>query len=161
MYYTKNNIKITARKYIDEDGNQYDCPQWFDGAADEQLTALGITRHADAIKPAYDSATQKLIVLDSGEYGITNLTQKEIDSRKVNIVTMRQARLALLSSGLLNSIDQVIAAMPSPQMDAALIEWEYAATVDRNSPLVAGLTVGLGLSEQQLDDLFESASKIL
>jgi hypothetical protein len=69
-------------------------------------------------------------------------------------VTMRQARLALLSAGLL---DQVNAAITDP---AARIEWEYATTVERNSSLVQSLASGLGLTEPQLDDLFTLAATL-
>jgi hypothetical protein len=69
-------------------------------------------------------------------------------------VTMRQARLALLGAGLL---DQVNAAITDP---AAQIEWEYATTVERNSPLVQNLSIGLGLTEEQLDSLFTTASTL-
>jgi hypothetical protein len=67
-------------------------------------------------------------------------------------VTMRQARLALHRAGLLDQVDAAIT-------DAeARIEWEYATTVERNSPLVQNLAAGLGLTEQQLDDLFTQAA---
>jgi hypothetical protein len=69
-------------------------------------------------------------------------------------VTMRQARLALLGAGLL---DQVNAAITDP---AAQIEWEYATTVDRTSDLTQALAAGLGLTEQQLDELFTQASAL-
>lgn len=160
MHYRKDGIKITGIKYVDEYGTQYPVPKWFDGATDDQLISLGITRH-DTIIPAYDPLIQYMAEQTDGSYLITDYTQTEIDARKVQIVTMRQARLALLSVGLLTSVDQAISAMDSPQKEAALIEWEYSATVDKNSPLVSGLISGLGLSSQQIDDLFESASKIL
>ena len=44
--------------------------------------------------------------------------------------------------------------------DAARIEWEYAATVDRDSPLVAGLVATLGLTDAQLDALFAAAAAL-
>lgn len=69
----------------------------------------------------------------------------------VTSVTMRQARLALLQSGLLT---QVSASITDP---AAQIEWEYAQTVERNSPLVQQIATGLNLTEAQLDDLFQLA----
>jgi hypothetical protein len=43
---------------------------------------------------------------------------------------------------------------------AAKIEWEYAATVERDSTLVVGMTAALGLTEQQLDDLFVAAGAL-
>jgi hypothetical protein len=160
MYYTKNSIKITARKYVDEDGTQYPHPHWFDGATDEQLTSLGITRHNDAIKPAYEATTQKLIILDSGEYSIVDLTLAELDARKVQSVSMRQARLALLGAGILGQVQPFIDSLLSPEKEAAQIEWEYAASVERTSPLVTGLVASLGLSDADLDNLFQTASEL-
>lgn len=73
-------------------------------------------------------------------------------------VTMRQARLALLGAGLLQSVDAAVAAMPGVGGDAARIEWEYAMSVERGSPLVAGLSASLGLTDAQLDALFTTAA---
>ena len=76
------------------------------------------------------------------------------------IVTMRQARLALFSAGLLGSVDAAIQALPSPDREAAEIEWEYATEVARDSALVSGLLPALGLSTGQVDDLFRLAASI-
>lgn len=72
----------------------------------------------------------------------------------ITSVTMRQARLALHRAGLLS---QVNSAITDPE---AQIEWEYAQTVERHSPLVQNLSVGLGLTEEQLDNLFTLASTL-
>lgn len=77
-----------------------------------------------------------------------------------SVVSMRQARLALLDAGLLASVDAAVAAMPGVEGDAARIEWEYATTVDRHSPLVFGLTIALGLTEGQLTALFTQAATL-
>lgn len=76
------------------------------------------------------------------------------------VVTMRQARLALLGAGLLPQVDAAIAALPSPQKEAALIEWEYSQEVQRNKPFVQALGASLGLTSDQLDDLFLLASTL-
>ena len=74
-------------------------------------------------------------------------------------VTMRQARLALLGIGLLDDVDAAIAAIPDPvQRKAAEIEWEYAQTVDRNSPFTQQTAAGLSLTAEQLDALFTQAA---
>ena len=72
------------------------------------------------------------------------------------VVTMRQARLALHGAGLLTQVNSAVAAIGG----SAQIEWEYAATVDRISPLVASLATALNLSEQEIDALFEAAGKL-
>ena len=75
-------------------------------------------------------------------------------------VTMRQARLALLGAGLLASVDAAINSLPSPQKEAARIEWEYAAEVQRSSGLVPMMGTALGLDDAALDDLFIEAAAL-
>lgn len=73
-----------------------------------------------------------------------------------SIVTMRQARLALLQSGYLSTVNAAIAA--GGQADQ--ITWEYATEVDRNSPLVVNMATALNLTSQQLDNLFTLAAPL-
>lgn len=75
-------------------------------------------------------------------------------------VTMRQARLALLNYGIYSTVDNVIGSLPSPQKEAAQIEWDYATDVLRSSPLVSLLTANLGLTEEAVDALFIAASTL-
>ncbi len=74
------------------------------------------------------------------------------------VVTMRQARLALLGAGLLAQVNTAVASMPGTTGGAARIEWEYAQEVRRDSPLVAALSDALGMSEETLDNLFKAAA---
>lgn len=74
----------------------------------------------------------------------------------VQIVTMRQARLALHDAGKLAAIDAAVAQIGG----SAQIEWEYATEVRRDWPLVAQVAAGVGMSSEQLDALFEQASKL-
>ncbi|OGS90870.1 MAG: hypothetical protein A2Z95_06285 [Gallionellales bacterium GWA2_60_18] len=75
-------------------------------------------------------------------------------------VTMRQARLAVLQSGLLATVNAAVANMPGAEGEAARIEWEFSATVERDRPLVQSLTAALGLTDAQLDDLFMLAATL-
>ncbi len=75
-------------------------------------------------------------------------------------VTMRQARLALLGAGLLDDVEAAIAALPSPQKEAARIEWEYATEVQRSSGLVPMMGAALGLDDAALDDLLIEAAAL-
>lgn len=76
------------------------------------------------------------------------------------VVTMRQARLALLQAGKLNDVDAAINALASPQKEEAQISWEYSTEVRRDSDLVKQLAPGLGLDDVALDALFTQASKL-
>ena len=75
-------------------------------------------------------------------------------------VTMRQARLALLAAGLLAGVDAALAALPEPDKSAAVIEWEYALEVRRDSPLMAAVSAALGLTDEQVDALFVTAGSL-
>ena len=75
-------------------------------------------------------------------------------------VTMRQARLALHQQGLLTQVNNAVASMPGAQGEAARIEWEFSNTVERNRSFVQSLAESLGLTPQQIDDLFTLAATL-
>jgi len=91
------------------------------------------------------------------------LAEQEANAARIavpQIVTMRQARLALLEVGLLDQVATKIAALPSPQKEAAQIEWEYSQEVHRNKELVGVLAPMLGLTDAQIDQLFIKAATL-
>ena len=78
-----------------------------------------------------------------------------------SVVTMRQARLALLQEGLLSDVTSAISAITDEtSRQAAQIEWEYATIVDRNSTFTQQLVTALGLTNEQVDSLFLQASTL-
>ena len=86
--------------------------------------------------------------------------QPEPEIQVPQSVTMRQARLALLQAGLLVNVEAAINSLPSPQKEAAQIEWEYSQEVQRDKELVALLAPALGLDDAQLDALFVLAATL-
>ena len=70
-------------------------------------------------------------------------------------VTMRQARLELLSRGLLDDVEAIIAAAGRK----AQIEWEYASLVERGNLVIAVVQQQQGMTDEQIDDLFREAAK--
>jgi hypothetical protein len=76
---------------------------------------------------------------------------QQIEDAKPKVVTMRQARLALLQSGLLTAVETAIV---NGTDEAMKIEWEYATEVRRDWASLIALTTELGLTSLQLDDLF-------
>lgn len=97
-------------------------------------------------------AEEILINCETGEKTLAEM--QELTPFVPESVTMRQARLALLAAGLLDGVDAAIDSLPSPQREAARIEWEYATEVRRDSPLVATIGAARGLSEEDQNDLF-------
>lgn len=84
----------------------------------------------------------------------------DAEKRQDMIVTMRQARLALLAAGRLGDIEAAIAALSEPDKSQVSIEWEYASIVERNSPWVSTMAAALGMSDTDLDQLFISAAEL-
>ena len=76
------------------------------------------------------------------------------------IITPRQARLALSSQGLLSQVQNAIDSLPESNREVVNIEWEYAVSIERASPWIASLGEALGLTSQQLDDLFILAATL-
>jgi hypothetical protein len=72
------------------------------------------------------------------------------------VISRRQARLALLDAGFLESVEAAIAKAPP----AVRITYEDATEWWRDDPLIAELARALGLSESQVDELFVKASRL-
>lgn len=67
-------------------------------------------------------------------------------------VTPRQGKVALYNAGLLGQIESRVAANP-----LAKIEWDNAQEFRRDWPLLAELAAESGLSDSQIDALFDAA----
>ena len=83
-------------------------------------------------------------------------TEKELyEQKKVNTITMRQARLYLYSIDKLEDVEAMVETRKDWQ-----IEWEYASEVERSSLLISIIKDKLGLSDIEVDDIFLAASKL-
>ena len=119
--------------------------------------------------PVYDGATQKIIedgteVIDGltyKKYIVTPLTQAELDANfkatVPDVISMRQARLALLGAGLLATAESAIA---NGTDEAMKIEWEYATEVRRDWESLITMATALGISEEGLDNLFIAGGEL-
>jgi len=76
-------------------------------------------------------------------------------------VTPRQIRIALTLSGIsLESIETLISTLPEPDKTISKITWEYSTEIQRHNPLIINLSPLLGLTKQDLDNLFLLASTV-
>ena len=89
-------------------------------------------------------------------YGIPNE-----QSVTIQAVTPRQMRIALVRSGIsLDTIESVINDLPEPTKTVTRVTWEYSVEFQRNNPLLNTMAPILGLSKQQIDNLFILASTL-
>lgn len=76
-------------------------------------------------------------------------------------ITLRQARLYLLSINLLDDVEASIASIVDETTKKMVqIEWEYAKDIERNSPTIRLLATSVGLDDAGLDNLFIEANKL-
>jgi hypothetical protein len=71
-------------------------------------------------------------------------------------ITPLQARRALRAADLLDAVNAWIATQPAEVLEA----WEYCVEVRRDSPLIAAAQVALGLTDEQVDDLFRAGAEL-
>ncbi len=71
-------------------------------------------------------------------------------------ISPRQARLALLAAGLLDAAEAAV----NQAGPVAKIYWEYAVEWRRDEPVLIQLAAALGLTPEQLDDLFRQAATL-
>lgn len=89
-------------------------------------------------------------------YGIPNES-----SVTVQAVTPRQMRIALVMSGIsLDTIESVINSLPEPTKTVTRVTWEYSVEFQRNNPLLNTMAPILGLTKEQVDNIFTLASTL-
>jgi len=74
-----------------------------------------------------------------------------------NPLTMRQTRLALKNAGLLSQVEDAITSLPTEEREVAEIEWNHADRVYRTSKWIQNIATELGLTDNEIDELFYSA----
>ena len=78
-------------------------------------------------------------------------------SPQVTQVTAYQAKIQLSRSGLYDSVVTTVNTSDNPELKIA---WEVATSFERNSLFILALQPELGLTDAQVDDLFQQASQI-
>lgn len=73
-------------------------------------------------------------------------------------VTRFQALAALLGAGLLDTVETYMSHPDTPRVQR--LAWDNALTFERDSQLVQGMGASLGLSADDLDNLFRAAGEI-
>lgn len=76
-------------------------------------------------------------------------------------ISLRQAREILIIRGLFEQVQSYIESIEDPTQKAIILNyWEYSTVFERRNPTVLQMAEMLGLSSEQLDELFIEASKL-
>jgi len=97
------------------------------------------------------------LVLAEDEQSLREPTQTELDKMAVPPqVTALQARRALEQVGIRSDVETFVSNQPQDVQD----HWTYATVIERDSQFIADAATALGLTEQDLDDLFTQAVQL-
>ena len=101
----------------------------------------------------------------NGTEWIEGATPEEIaEANKPKVpesISQMKLRKQLILSGIsIASIDALIQSLPQPNRDLIYTMWEYAVVFDRSNPELIGLAQMLGLTSEQLDEIFINGNKL-
>lgn len=120
------------------------------------LTSKGHYEQQWEVVPRFTEYTDENNVLHTVAEQEAAAIEADRKSKVPTTISIRQAKLALLQTGLLDDVEAAIA-----QADRAIqIEWEYAIEFKRDWPALISLASVIGLTDKQLDDLFILASNL-
>lgn len=146
-------------------------PNWCDLATPAERAAVGIVQIQEP-DPVPDSMiVEGMELVDVNKRPVRRHIMRQMTAAELSarlqaeraemVVSMHQARLALLGAGILNNVQSAIDGIADPTARAAAhIDWEYATEVRRLSPLITRLAPALGLNDAEIDDLFSTAAGI-
>ena len=144
------DYKVVVRDGVEQDDNS----NWVYAWTERDM----FTEYEEEVTDEEGVTTTSVVTVQAQKdaYEANKLAKK----REGMVVTMRQARLALSQAGKLTMVNEAIAVMDEPDKTAVSIEWEYASTVERLSPWIDTMASALGMTDVEMDALFELAATL-
>lgn len=136
--------------------------------SEERLAEWGVFPVSKVGPPEYDEETH---TVEEGQpvqigdkwtqvWNVRELTTDELKARIPSSITKRQARQELIVSGLIGAVEAAIDAIQDPTQKALMLSWwNDSQTYDRDNPELISMADSIGLTEEQLDEMFLSASR--
>lgn len=148
---------VSVRTITTVNGRDFESdPEPLSGASDPAFAAFA-SQFAAAIVTERDALRSQVTTLEAEVARLTALVPPPVDPNAVPVfITALQGRLALKRSGLLETVETAILTANGETQ----IWWEYAAEWHRTNAVLVALATSLGLSDQQVDDLFRLAGSI-
>ena len=122
-----------------------------DPAVIETLTRKG---WIETPQPPYDPATQNCIWQDC------QWVINQIVIPVPQIIPNWSLRAQLQIIGLFDNVQTMIDNLTGTEKIVAVQQWEYGNQVERNHPLVIQIGTELGLTSQQIDQIFTDANNL-
>lgn len=153
-------------------GNNYDVAYWFPMTSIAIENGYTLAPVNELPQPSFNPATQNCTlqttpVLKNGVWNIdwvvTDKTPEEIAAeldlwRQSTFCTPFQGRMALSNADYLSQVEAIINDPNTPK--ETKIAWEYAIEWKRMSPMIVNLASTLGMTDEEVDQLFRDAQQI-
>jgi len=94
------------------------------------------------------------------EEAYNEMYQQELRDRLPSVASPLQIRLALIKLGMLDTVQSFITNLQEPAKTIIYTEWEYATEINKNSNSIQSLASQLGLTSDDIDNIFTIASNI-
>lgn len=165
MYYNTKNQQITADCPVNgylEDGTLVQGLNLADQATQRLCGVYAIKSDSPPQPPnTTEDELERTVVVEND--GVT-ITRVWVENPVIvpNSVSARQIRLWLINHQIsLQSIDQAINNIEDPILrEVTKVEWEFAPYVERTHPMINALGAILGLTPEQIDQAFITASAL-
>ena len=108
------------------------------------------------ILPNGDHVHASSLNVEYSGYMLTEWMMDEPPPRVPEVITPRQLRIVLLQQGLLPQVEAMVTSADA----ATQITWEYATEFRRNHEMLIAMAAQLGMTDEQLDHLFITASQL-
>ena len=111
-----------------------------------------------SLAPGVDPDAEAARVIPPGAPYQKHATKPAITAARAvpRSIPMHAARITLRRAELLAAADAAAKAAGGEVLDA----WEYAPSISRQSPTMAGIQATLGLTDKAVDDLFVAAAAL-
>lgn len=145
---------VSVRTIATVNGRDYESdPMPLAGSSDPAFASFAL-QFSSAIVAERDALIAEQDTLQAEINRLTALIPPEVDEDGVpSVITCVQGRLALLQAGLLDAVESSIAVAARE----IRIFWEFAVEWHRSNAVLVSLGQSLGLSDDQVDDLFRLA----
>lgn len=160
LFIDENHTPIYPSGWV-YDGVQYPN-RIFREWTDKQLSSVGVYRVVteDFVTPEGKEVGEWMYDIE-GEIALATPIFVDSPTYIPESVTRAQGKAALLNAGLLEAVEDYINNLSGGQKVIALLAFNETNEWMRDSPFLNQAAAALGVSEEGMDDLFLTASKIV
>lgn len=126
----------------------------------DAATLATVLPDAAALLAQVQSLTDQLAAVTAERDAALSQSPQPEPPAGVGALSPVQVRVALRQAGITAAmVDAVMAAIPDDmQRDIATTYWEYATTIHRDHPLIGQISAALGLTSEQVDEMWSAAA---